>query len=161
MVGLTLGDFLGGLFSMVVDALIQFGLNRLFASGRLTRFFNRLQGPIIRALIPNAPGFTTLTTALLGQASRVLSNPYVATTLGNLLPTLVGVTLGSPLGYTPPTGVVGKSAGAVSDWARGGGQALGNAISGWFDDPGTPSYPSGGASGGSSSTAPASSSTNP
>ncbi|HYH97238.1 hypothetical protein [Hyalangium sp.] len=141
LVGLTLGDVLGGIFSMAVDCAIQFGLNRLFASQRVGNLFTRLQGPLIRALMPNAPRFVSLTTALFGQSSRILSNPYVANTLGNLLPTAVGVLLGSPLGYTPPTGVVGNTSSAVNDWARGKGEQLGNAISSLFDDPATPQYP--------------------
>ena len=141
LVGLTLGDFLGGLFAMAVDLGLQYALNRIFASGAATRFFNRLQGPLIRALMPNAPRFVSLTTALLGQASPILSHPLIANTLGNLVPTAVGVLLGSPLGYTPPTGLVGQGASKASDKARSIGENLGNKISHLFDDPSTPQYP--------------------
>jgi hypothetical protein len=142
LVGMTLGDIIGGIFSMAVDCAIQFGLNRLFDSKLAGRLFSRIQGPIVRALIPNAPRWMSLSTALIGQSSRILSNPVVANTLGNLIPTAVGVLLGSPLGYTPPTGIVGFGSSAVNDWARGKGEALGNAVSSLFDDPATPQYPS-------------------
>lgn len=136
---MTLGDALGGLFAMVVDAAIQFGLNKLFSSNTASRFFNRLQGPLVRALVPNAPRFITPVTAFLAQSNRVLSNPYVATTLGNLVPSLVGVGLGSPLGWAPE----GAPVGGVSNWlsgeARSGGEWLGDAITG---GPQTEQFPS-------------------
>jgi hypothetical protein len=136
---MTLGDFLGGLFAMIIDGAIQFGLNKLFASGAATRFFTRLQGPLIRALVPNAPRFITPVTAFLAQSSRILSNPYVANTLGNLVPTLVGVGLGSPLGYAPGFAPIGNAATGISDWGRSQGEALGNAITG---GPQTEQFPS-------------------
>lgn len=136
---MTLGDFLGGLFAMVVDAAIQFGLNRLFGSAPVARFFGRIQGPIIQRLLPGAPRFTSMLTALLAQNSRVLSNPYVAQTLAELVPSAVGVMLGSPLGYAPPWAPIGNAAGWASDTARAGGEALGDAITG---GPNTEQFPS-------------------
>jgi hypothetical protein len=84
---------------------------------------------------------TTLATALTSLGRPILSHPFVANNLGNVVPTVVGVLFGSPLGYTPPTGIAGKGAGVVSDYARAKGEQLGNAISRLFDDPATPQYP--------------------
>lgn len=138
MAGMTLGDFLGGLFSMIVEGAIQFALNRAFASNTASRFFNRLQGPLIRALLPNALRSTSMMTALLAQSSRILSNPVVAATLGNLLPSLVGLGLGSPLGYSPSWSPIGRLSSALSDGARGLGSDLGNTLY----PPTVPTYPS-------------------
>jgi hypothetical protein len=138
MANMTLGDFLGGLFSMIVEGAIQFALNRIFASQTASNFFNRLQGPLIRALLPGAMRSTTLVTALLAQSSRILSNPVVATTLGNLFPALVGLGLGSPLGYSPSWSPIGWGSGKLSEAARGAGSDLGNHVYPHT----TPTYPS-------------------
>jgi len=142
MVGMTLGDILGGLCAMAMDMLIQYALNKAFSSGVMTRFFNRLQGPIIRALIPNAPRFTTLTTALFGQSGRILSNPWVANTLGNLLPNLVATGFGSPLGWSHEKSPGGAASNFLEDQARGVGQVTGDSITNLFNSPTTPEYPS-------------------
>ncbi len=141
VVGLTLGDILGGLFAMAADSALQFGLNRMFASATATKFFNMLQGPIIRALIPNAPRFLSLTTALMGQAGRFLSNPVVANTLGNLIPTALGTLFGSPLGYSYKYSPGSLAEGLVAGKAEDLGQSLGNSIDHLFNDPDAPEYP--------------------
>lgn len=138
MAGMTLGDFLGGLFAMAFEAAVQFLLNKLFASGAASRFFNRLQGPLIRALLPGALRSTSLTTALLAQSSRILSNPVVANTLAGVIPGLLGVALGSPLGYSTPWSPMSVLPGMVSDGDRAAGQAIGDALY----PPTTPTYPS-------------------
>lgn len=141
-VGMTLGDILGGLLAGATDCLIQFGLNRLFSSTMMSKFFKWLQGPIIRALVPNAPGFTSLVTALLGQSSAILSNPVVANTLANIIPTFGSIIMGSPLGYSPDWAPANWTAGQVNDAAQSLGHAAGNAITNLFNDPATPEYPS-------------------
>jgi len=141
-VGMTLGDVLGGLFAMATDSIIQYGLNKLFSSNMMSKFFVRLQGPLVRALIPNAPRFTSLVTVLFGQSSRILSNPVVANTLGNLIPTGLGVLMGSPLGYSPKLAPTNMGAGKVNELAQSAGHSLGNSISKLFDHPATPEYPS-------------------
>lgn len=143
VVGLTLGDIVGGVFSMAADSALQYGLNRIFASAKATKLFNALQGPIIRALIPNAPAFLSLTTALTGQASRVLSNPVVANTLGNLIPTAIGVLVGSPLGYSAKKSPGSLAEGFLSGKAQSAGQKLGDSIDRLFNDPDAPEHPGG------------------
>jgi hypothetical protein len=142
-VGMTLGDILGGLLAGATDCLIQFGLNRFFASNMMSKFFVRLQGPLTRLLIPNAPRFTSLVTAFFGQSSRILSNPVIANTLGNILPALAQTFfVGSPLGYSPDHAPANWAAGEVNAGAQSIGHTVGNAISNLFNHPATPEYPS-------------------
>ena len=141
-VGMTFGDVLGGLLAGATDCLIQFGLNRFFASNMMSKFFVRLQGPLTRLLIPNAPKFTSLVTAFFGQ-SVDLSDPVVANTLGNIVPALAQTFLvGSPLGYSPDHAPANWAAGKANDAAQSIGHAAGNAITKLFNDPATPEYPS-------------------
>jgi hypothetical protein len=140
-VGLTLGDILGGLFAMAADLALQYALNRIFASAKMTKLFTWAQGPIIRALVPNAPRFLSLTTALTGQAGRILSNPVVANTLGNLIPTGLGVLFGSPLGFSFSKSPGGLANSFLTGHAQNAGQSLGNSIDRLFNDPNAPEYP--------------------
>ncbi len=149
-VGMTLGDILGGVFAMATDSLIQFGLNKLFSSGWASKRFITLQGPLIRALIPNAPRFTSLVTALFGQSSRILSNPVVANTLAGIIPSAVATLIGSPLGYSLDRAPVNMGAGAINNLAQAAGHSLGNSITSLFNDPATPEYPSPAPAGGAS-----------
>jgi hypothetical protein len=142
LVGMSLGDVLGGGFAMVADSLLTLGLNKLFETQLAQKLLSKLAAPLIRKLLPNAPAMTSLTTAMFAQASPALNNPFVAHNAGNAIPALVGFVLGSPLGYTPPTGVVGNYVTTpVSDGARSMGESLGNSIDSLTDDPETPEYP--------------------
>ena len=119
--GFTLGDFLAGLLCMVFDAAVQFALNRILSGNTATRFFNRLQGPIIRAI---CPGARSLTTALFAHGM----NPVGVALLSNAVPTLAGLLIGSPLGWS--IGVLPLASGRSTPM----GAAL-NAVTEYLNDP--------------------------
>lgn len=112
---MTLGDFLAGLLSALLDWLLQALFNKLMSAKWLKKIFDRwVTGWLVRRLAPGLlerlPQATLLTTALNARyLGSPLGNRYVAYTLGELAKGLFGMsTTGSPLGYSFP-------------WTPGGG----------------------------------------
>lgn len=149
MYAMSLGDILGGLFAMIADSLIQFGINRalgaLSASDAYKNLMRRLQGPIIRRLLANAPRWAGLETALLATGSKVLQNPRVVATLTGLSDVAVGFLLGSPLSNSAG-GVAAQASGndnlgwispvgQLGSLLSGGAESLGQGIGNFIDPP--------------------------
>lgn len=139
LVGMTLGDIVAGIAQFALDFLVQWGLNCLFSSDTASKFFNWVQGPIIRAICPGARSM--LAALLLKNA-----NPYLAAFGSNALPTLAAVFgLGSPVGYSPGYTPVGGSnrpwqVGSITNAiATGTGNAAQGAYN-YFASPSVPQY---------------------
>lgn len=145
MTGATIGDIVSGFLHMIVDAAIQFGLNRLFASARIGNFFENLTqralGPAFRALgYGNIQAMVQYGIPGLGRFGRNVGS-MAEEFVFNLMGTAVGVAIGSPLGYSAgqtqdqsAPGPVGGKVGDALDAAHG-------AVQEYIDGPGPGDYP--------------------
>jgi hypothetical protein len=146
-VGMTWGDLLGGMCSAIADSAIQYCLDNCFGDRAETfvhRFKVRLMGPITRRILPNAPRFVSVRTALLLSPSRFLSQPIVGATLHELPETAARFLLGSPLGSSlgSATGVPWLSPVAeTSNLLSGGAGSLGQGLGDLIDPPSVEQFP--------------------
>ncbi|AKT42713.1 hypothetical protein [Chondromyces crocatus] len=113
LAGMTLGDFLASLVTMILTAAIQYVINLIF--GKLPIFswigkifarlgkglFNLIGNLAIRILPPRVMLPTVLTGAILGTKVKQVaaSNPAVGAIATNVRDLLFGWGVGSPMGY--------------------------------------------------------------
>lgn len=94
--GFTLGDLIAGVSMMVFDSMIQFAINRLFASSKVSNMFLRfpfLRGTLFRIYLTS--DIFTSTTKGLGN----LVGKCTIELVKNFIPTVCAQILGSPMGF--------------------------------------------------------------
>jgi hypothetical protein len=141
--GATAGDIIAGALHMVVDAAIQFGLNRLFAWSRVSNMFESLTARLLDPLVKRATGYV-----ILEYAVRYgLGNTKISTWLGAaadqmllaVFPTVVGTgILGSPVGYSPGHTPIGSGGYGATDEAH---SAAAKAIDDYLNSPDVAQHP--------------------
>jgi hypothetical protein len=141
----TIGDIIAGALHLLVDMAIQFGLNRLFSSSRVSGFFEdvaqRALGPGMRALgYGNIQAMVEYGIPGLGRLGRHVG-AAAEEFLFNLPGTLVAIGIGSPVGYSPGVSPIGGYAGGALDKGHAAAQS---AIDNYFNSPGPGDYPASG-----------------
>lgn len=96
--GVTWGDILAGSLSLVLDAAVQFVLNRLFNGKTGEGFTNRLTRSIMGPLAARMMASSTL---------RIGLQFFLREQIVQALPTVIAILVGSPLGYSPDHSPVG------------------------------------------------------
>jgi hypothetical protein len=140
--GVTIGDLVAGFLHMGVDALIQFGLNRLFSWSKVSNFFEsiaqRALGPILRRFgYGSVQALIEMGIPGLGRLGRYVGSG-AEEFLFNLPGTLVALGVGSPLGYSPGWSPVGGYGGKAEDAGHG---AVAQAVDDFFNEPAVGDFP--------------------
>jgi hypothetical protein len=142
--GATIGDIVAGFAHMIVDGLIQFGLNRLFASARITALGERLAqgvlGPALSKLgYGSVQALIDMGIPRLGSLGRYAGS-IAEEFLFGLPVTLISVLgIGSPVGYSPGYTPVGGKGGGLLDRGHKGVQ---QAVDDLFNSPSIEQHPS-------------------
>ena len=152
--GVSVGDIVAGFAHMVLDAIVQFGLNRFFNGKFMSSVFERLTFKLFGPLAFRVVGFTfnyhvgewlsMAAGTYLRSETAVLFGRAGAAIVDNIIPTAVAVLVGSPVGYSPgfsPLGGGGlhpKQPQNVVDDAHKG---LTNFVDDLFADPAVGDYP--------------------
>jgi hypothetical protein len=145
LVGMSPGDFVGGLLHMIADAGLQFVVNRFFSLSKVSGFFEDLAEGALRPLM-RALGSGNVTSIIEGAMSR--SFPKLGPFLGQVLEetlfavpsTLGGLALGTPLGYSPSLSPIGGQDGQLEDLGHAAAQ---KAVDDFFGTSDVDEYPSG------------------
>jgi len=141
--GVTIGDLVAGALHMVVDGLIQFGLNRLFSRAGVSDLGERIAqgalGPLLKLV-----GYGSVS-ALVERGLGTWVGAATEESLFALPLTLAAIFgPGSPIGYSPGYTPVGGSdhwwnLGTWTDKGHGGVQ---NAVDKLFNSPSVEQHPS-------------------
>ena len=99
-VGVTVGDLVAGALHMFIDGLIQFGLNRLFSSKQVVdKFFESLAqralGPVLK--LCGGASVEYVVGRVLGDGVGRAAEEFLFSLPGYI----IGLLVGSPLGYSP------------------------------------------------------------
>jgi hypothetical protein len=143
--GVTIGDIVSGLVHMVADALVQYGINKLFGSKLFEKFSTYLSSKLASAILPHLAeggllrmlGVKTMSDLLQALGYPVLGYGVVDQALGLVIADL----LGSPLGFSR-TG--DYNAGNIPGDALDpqGRDAVQQAVDSYFNSPSVEQHPS-------------------
>ena len=145
MVGMSPGDFVAGLLHLIVDAGLQFVVNRFFNLSKVSGFLEDLAEGALRPAM-RALGSGNVTSIIADAMRR--SFPKLGQFLGQALEetlfavpsTGAGLILGTPLGYSPGWSPIGGGDGQLEDRGHTAAQ---KAIDNFFGTSNVDEYPSG------------------
>lgn len=139
--GASIGDIVAGALHMVVDAAIQFGLNRLFAAPRVASLFERLTARLLDPIVKRLTGYVILEFAVTELTKSQWLGVAADQVLLSILPAKVAgiLGLGSPVGYSPGYTPIGGYGGSALDRGHGAAQ---RAIDKFFNTPAVEQHPS-------------------
>jgi hypothetical protein len=95
--GVTAMDLLCGALTLIFDAAVQYGLNRLLNSSGASRFVNWITRGLGQRVA--AAGLELAVTSLDSHLAQFLGRGMIE----QAIPTLIGLLIGSPLGYSIPS----------------------------------------------------------
>ncbi len=151
--GVSVGDIVAGFAHIVLDALVQFGLNRLFNSRFMTNVFERLTYRLFGPLAFKVVGFTfnyhvgewlsMAAGTFIRNESAVLFGRAGAAMVDAVVPTAIALLVGSPVGYSPgfsPVGGGDLGSNQPQNVIDRGHTGLTHAVDDLFNDPGVDDY---------------------
>jgi hypothetical protein len=149
--GVTWGDIVSGLAHMVADSLIQYGMNKLFASKLFEKFSTYVSSKIASAILPHLAqggllrmlGVKTMSDLLQALGHPVWGYGVVDQALGLILADVIG----SPLGYSrtgpySPGNIPGDVLDPKSEQYPEGRDAVQQAVDSYLNNPSVEQHPS-------------------
>jgi hypothetical protein len=150
--GVTWGDIIAGALHMLVDALVQFGINRFLSTGLGGKAINWLTGKIASAIASRVAvmgiRLSTLGVKSLGDIIQAVMcgsrlSRYLGYGFAEQLPgILAGLGIGTPIGYSPGWAPTSQAENLADKGQEATAEGIDHALDRMFNSPAVEQHPS-------------------